>query len=166
METEQVKVKGQGKRRRRITGIHTETPPPLHTPIQPSIRSSAAPTTPPLSAMSFPILPTHPPTFLTQTHRTNQIINPPCHIPRPGRHMLPRHRRDFDRRLRLRPFDTNERGVKEIESGDRGECFSSGGFVVVEVDLGVGGREDGEGAPEGGFDVVVEVVAMRGEGGG
>lgn len=96
------------------------------------------------------------------THRVDQIVQRPQH---PGRDMLPRHAGHFERRpFPLTPLgglDVDEHVLEEVQVVDGGEGFV-GAFGVGEVGFGVGSGDDGEIAPEGGFDFLVEVVAGEG----
>ena len=80
--------------------------------------------------------------------------------------MLPRHTRHLDRRLRPPvllhcTLDIHERGFKMIECCYGCESFG-GIFRGGEMGFCVWGGDYGQGAPERGFDGLVEVVALRG----
>lgn len=94
------------------------------------------------------------------THSINQIIQCPQH---PRRNMFSRHPRHLDRRL-LNPFPTfniHQHILKEIQIMHRGESFSISILFIGKMLFGVRGGYDREVAPEGGFDFLVEVVAIR-----
>lgn len=78
--------------------------------------------------------------------------------------MLPRHSRHFDRGL-LGSFslDIDDHILEEIQIMDCGEGFFRR-FRIHKVGFCVRGGDDGKIAAEGGFDFLVEVVAMGDKG--
>jgi len=74
--------------------------------------------------------------------------------------MLPRHPRDLNRRLLLTTaFDVNHHIVKEIQIMHRSERVMVA--FAGEMLFRVRGGDDGDVAAEGGFDGLIEVVAVR-----
>ena len=75
--------------------------------------------------------------------------------------MLPRHPRDLNRwLLPTVTLDVDHDIIKEIQIVHRGERFMVA--FACEVVFCVGGGDDGNVAAEGGFDVLVEMVAVWG----